>query len=353
MLFSLSLSKERTKKRLMKSSNTKERDARLAKDLVEWYKKGHRDLPWRKTKDPYAIWISEIMLQQTTSQAVIPFYEKFLKRFPTLKSLSTASIEEVYALWAGLGYYSRARNILKAAQQLATVPFPQSWEQLITYPGFGSYTARAVTSFAFGESVGVVDGNVIRCLSRVLDLDLQWWSTKGRAEFQKSADALVHANNTPLVNQALMELGATICTPKSPTCALCPWSHSCLALKRKTISQRPLSKPRPEMEVLLWTPEIHIRDNKVAMVDNTYAPFLKNSKIFPGTLQKLKAPPKEFDFKHAITRYQIYTKVEARSGKSSMKPTFYELAEFSQLFPYSLYSKALKQISSPRPKKRS
>lgn len=313
----------------------------LSQDLVAWYKAGHRDLPWRKTKDPYAIWISEIMLQQTTSQAVIPFYEKFLKRFPTLNLLSTAKIEDVYALWAGLGYYSRARNILKAAQQLAQVKFPQTWSTLIDYPGFGPYTARAVTSFAFGEQVGVVDGNVIRVLSRVFDISEPWWSTKGRAIYQEKADALAQANTSSLVNQALMELGATVCTPKSPACFLCPWQKKCVSLKRKTISARPLQKPRPKMEVLLWTPQIHIRKDRVAMIDNTYAPFLKNTKIFPGTLERLKAPPKHFDFKHAITRYQIYTKVDAVKTQSTPKNEMFELSEFSQLFPYSLYSKAL------------
>lgn len=319
--------------------------AELAKLLVEWYHIAHRDLPWRGTTDPYAIWISEIMLQQTTSQAVIPFYEKFLKRFPTLKSLSKATQEDVYALWAGLGYYSRARNILKAAQQLATVEFPRTWETLINYPGFGPYTARAVTSFAFGEQVGVVDGNVIRVLSRVYDIPDAWWSNKGRQIFQDKADAIAQSNVSSHVNQALMELGATVCTPKSPTCALCPWSSKCLALKRKTIPQRPATKPRPEMEHLLWIPHIHIYKNKVAMVDNNYAPFLKKAKIFPGRLEKLKAPPSEFDFKHAITRYNIYTKVDTDKNKTALakdlKGELFELADFPQLFPYSLYSKAL------------
>ncbi|MCC6138808.1 MAG: A/G-specific adenine glycosylase [Bdellovibrionaceae bacterium] len=327
----------------MKQKRPKTTDfyAPLAQDLVEWYERGHRDLPWRKTKDPYAIWISEIMLQQTTSTAVIPFYKKFLARFPTLVSLSKASQDDVYALWAGLGYYSRARNILKAAKELSQKEFPRVWSELIEHPGFGPYTARAVTSFAFGERVGVVDGNVIRCLSRLFDLEDPWWSTRGRETFQEKADALAIANNSATVNQALMELGATICTPKSPTCALCPWSKSCLALKRKTIDMRPLQKPRPTMEVFLWTPEIRIQKNKVAMVDNTYAPFLKNSKIFPGSLKKLKTPPKNYDFKHAITRYQIYTKVDIQKKISHSASQMFELAEFSKLFPYSLYKKAL------------
>lgn len=318
----------------------------LAKDLVHWYKQAHRDLPWRKTTDPYSIWISEIMLQQTTSKAVIPFYQKFLKKFPTLKALSQSSLEDVYSLWAGLGYYSRARNILKSAQQLAHIPFPQSWTELIQYPGFGPYTARAVTSFAFAEQVGVVDGNVIRCLSRLFNLNEEWWTTKGRHVFQTHADALAQSNKSTLVNQALMELGATICTPKSPTCLLCPWQKNCLAVQKKTISTRPLQKQRPTTELLLWTPEVQIHKNKVAMVDNSYAPFLKKAKIFPGHLRKLKRPPKDFDFKHAITRYQIYTKVQKHKIRSHKGKDFYELTDFSKLFPYSLYKKTLEHAQN-------
>jgi len=333
------------------SGETKNIHQKLAKDLVHWYQQGHRDLPWRHTQDPYAIWISEIMLQQTTSQAVIPFYERFLKRFPTLKSLSRASQEDVYALWAGLGYYSRARNILKAAQLLATQPFPQSWSDLIEFPGFGPYTARAVSSFAFGERVGVVDGNVIRCLSRVFDMNVEWWSTSGRALFQEHADTLASGASSSLVNQALMELGATICTPKTPSCALCPWSTHCQALKRKTLAQRPLQKEKPPLEILLWSPTVWIQKQKVAMVDNTYAPFLKKSKIFPGQLQRLSRPPTKFDFKHTITRYAIYTQVQKGALKSSSKEhRFYELSEFPRLFPYSLYTKTLRATSlSPFP----
>lgn len=323
--------------------------ASLAQDLVHWYQQGHRDLPWRRTQDPYGIWISEIMLQQTTSQAVIPFYERFLKRFPTLKSLASATQEDVYAVWAGLGYYSRARNILKAAQSLSGRPFPKSWKDLIELPGFGPYTSRAVSSFAFGENVGVVDGNVIRCLSRVFDLNIEWWSTKGREIFQSHADALAAAASSSVVNQALMELGATVCTPKSPSCMLCPWTKSCKALKNKTITQRPLQKEKPATEILLWTPWISIQKNKVAMIDNDYAPFLKKSKIFPGKLQRLSTPPKTFDFKHTITRYAIYTQLQTQKPLTDKsKHTLFELSEFSQLFPYSLYAKALSHAQTPK-----
>ncbi|MCB9073787.1 MAG: A/G-specific adenine glycosylase [Bdellovibrionaceae bacterium] len=313
----------------------------LAKKLVSWYAKGHRDLPWRHTKDPYAIWISEIMLQQTTSQAVIPFYERFLKRFPHLKKLSQASQEDVYELWAGLGYYSRARNILKAAKELVKTSFPQSWEELIQYPGFGPYTARAVTSFAFNEPVGVVDGNVVRVLSRLFDVSCDWWTTKGRNVLQNFADQLVQSTQDSHANQALMELGATICTPKTPTCALCPWSADCLALQNKTITQRPRPKPRPTPTLLLWKPEVVIAKNKIAMVENNYAPFLRKDKIFPGKITELQKPPKQFDFKHTITRFHIYTQLAPIKKSTKSVETWVDLTEFSKVFPYSLYKKTI------------
>ncbi|MFN8943830.1 MAG: A/G-specific adenine glycosylase, partial [Pseudobdellovibrionaceae bacterium] len=155
--------------------------------LKTWYLQNQRPLPWRKNQNPYAVWISEVMLQQTTVQAVIPFYERFLKRFPTVKSLADASLDDVYSYWSGLGYYSRARNIHSAAQIIAQNGFPQSYQQLMFLPGFGPYTARAVSSISFQENVGVVDGNVIRVISRVFGRNDDWWQNKQRDEYQKIA----------------------------------------------------------------------------------------------------------------------------------------------------------------------
>ncbi len=159
--------------------------------FLEWYRKNRRDLPWRHTRDPYSIWISETMLQQTTTQAVIPFYERFLKRFPDVRSLAAGRLEDVFEMWSGLGYYSRARNLHKAAKALAERRFPRRFEELIELPGFGPYTARAVASLAFGQEAGVLDGNVIRVLSRVHDLAEEWWKTSGRKKLQTLSDAWV------------------------------------------------------------------------------------------------------------------------------------------------------------------
>ncbi|MCB0410907.1 MAG: A/G-specific adenine glycosylase, partial [Bdellovibrionales bacterium] len=170
----------------MKSTRLLNRNGQ--RTLVEWFKTNHRPLPWRVNRDPYRIWISEVMLQQTTSRAVQPFFERFLKRFPNLKSLSQAKIEDVYEVWAGLGYYSRARNLLKTAQILGRTGFPKTFEELLKLPGLGPYTARSISSLAFEQRVGVLDGNVIRVLSRLSGEAISWWTTEGRTKLQGWAD---------------------------------------------------------------------------------------------------------------------------------------------------------------------
>src|SRR6185312_12760226 len=160
--------------------------------LLEWYRANRRELPWRASRDPYRIWISETMLQQTTTTAVIPFFERFVARFPDLKALAQSTEAEVLEMWSGLGYYSRARNLHKAAQALvARGGFPQTHEELAEFPGFGPYTARSVASLAFDQAVGVVDGNVIRVLSRCEGEDWEWWRPNVRQQIQNRADAWV------------------------------------------------------------------------------------------------------------------------------------------------------------------
>ncbi|CAN5391821.1 hypothetical protein BH10BDE1_BH10BDE1_19200 [soil metagenome] len=300
---------------------------RLAEKLIPWYREVRRPLPWRENRDPYRIWVSEVMLQQTTVTAVIPFYEKFMQRFPTLEKLALAKEESVLEYWAGLGYYSRARSLYKSAKALHELGrFPKTCIELIELPGFGPYTSRAVSSLAFGEPVGVVDGNVIRVLSRVFDLDLEWWKTKDRDFIQIEADRLANASVEMLkvdpsdLNQALMELGATICTPQSPTCMMCPWSRECLARKNDTIALRPRPKPRRESEIWLWTPElIRRRDLSLLLVKNDYAPFLKGHMIWPGQAVRLKKKPKSFHYKGGVTHHEIYVNVAASKKTASTK----------------------------------
>jgi len=200
------------------------------KKLLGWFHQFRRDLPWRRTRDPYRIWLSEIMLQQTRVAAVIPYYEKFLKRFPDVQALANAPEEEVLRIWSGLGYYGRARNLHKAAQQIVANHegnFPHVAADLLALPGIGKYTAAAILSIAFEKQLAVLDGNVARVLARLAAVrgdvrESQRWQT-----LQSSADSYLDPGSPCDWNQAMMELCATLCTPKSPQCLLCPVAQFC------------------------------------------------------------------------------------------------------------------------------
>jgi A/G-specific adenine glycosylase len=198
--------------------------------LLGWFRQFQRDLPWRRTKDPYRIWLSEIMLQQTRVAAVIPYYERFLQQFPKVQSLAAAPQEEVLRLWSGLGYYSRARNLQKAAQQIVAQhggKFPTNIEGALALPGIGDYTAAAILSIAFGEKHAVLDGNVARVLGRLGAVRGDLRAPQRWKDLQKTASAYLDPKSPGDWNQAMMELGATLCTPKSPQCLLCPVNSFC------------------------------------------------------------------------------------------------------------------------------
>jgi A/G-specific adenine glycosylase len=315
--------------------------------LYCWYNKNKRDLPWRRNKNPYFIWISETMLQQTTTTAVIPFFENFIQKFPTLATLAKAPQEDVIAAWAGLGYYSRARNLHKAAQLLVeNGGFQETFEELILYPGFGPYTSRAVSSIAFGQKVGVLDGNVIRVLTRLNNLKTQWWKTKERNQLQDLSDKIAQYKDSASMNQALMELGATICTPKNPSCLLCPVKSECISRKLGSQEDMPLKKPKKDFENYLWKPEVFTKiienENYVGLVKNDYAPFLKNQWLFPGSISKQKLKPKEFQFKHTITHYQIFVATQKKKiTKTSSSLKWVKLADLPKWSPTSLVRKTI------------
>src|SRR5260221_4803773 len=202
--------------------------------LLEWFRAYQRDLPWRKNRDPYRIWISEIMLQQTRVAAVIPYYEKFLACFPDVKSLAAAPQEEVLRLWSGLGYYSRARNLHKAAQQIVTKhggKFPRHREEVLSLAGIGEYTAAAILSIAFDEKHAVLDGNVARVLARLEAIRGDLREPNRWRNLQITASRLLAGESPGDSNQAMMELGATLCTPRAPQCLLCPIAQFCEARK--------------------------------------------------------------------------------------------------------------------------
>lgn len=318
--------------------------AKLKGKLRDWYLANHRPLPWRTSRDPYRVWISEVMLQQTTSQAVIPYYQKFIQRFPKLHDLASSPLEIVFEHWAGLGYYSRARNLHRAAQELNDRGgFPEDYRALMELPGFGPYTARAVASIAFDQGVGVLDGNVIRVISRFDDDACEWWKPRERDRLQARADAIVEGLPSHQMNQALMELGATICTPQSPKCFLCPVRSGCLAYQNDTIAERPQRRPRRERELWLWEPSLVVKNQTLAFVANDYAPFLKGQLLLPGKVTRLKAKPKAYDFRHSITHHDIFVTVPKKI--SNMKvlgekaATWVQLQVLAQKIPLAIIKK--------------
>lgn len=283
------------------------------------------------------------MLQQTTVQAVIPFFLRFKKRFPSVEALAKASLTEVIEMWAGLGYYSRARNLHKSSQLIFNQGhFPSRYQELIELPGFGDYTSRAVSSIAFGEPVGVVDGNVIRILSRLHGQGFQSWKRDDKKHLQKLADELCQTADPSIVNQAMMELGATLCTPTSPACPLCPWLNQCKASNLNLIEKLPIKKPKRKPELIALEMNLLYHNKHIALIENQKLPFLKQTLMPPIKIKKLKQKPKKFHFQHSITHFKIYvtTKKSLRSPKYK-DFQWYPLDQIKKINPTSLLLKAL------------
>lgn len=241
---------------------------RLQQSLLAWYAAFRRDLPWRNTRDPYAIWVSEIMLQQTRVETVIPYYERFLSRFPTAVALAEAAPDDVLAAWSGLGYYRRARLLLEGARVVAKRggDVPGDREGLLDVPGIGRYTAGAIASIAFGEPVGLVDGNVARVLSRIFAIE----DDMRRAGMRKAevlADEIVAKEDPGAWNQALMELGATVCTPRAPRCDACPVAKQCIARREGRTDSLPFlsAKKPPKPQRVQAVVATRVRDGAVLL----------------------------------------------------------------------------------------
>ncbi len=206
----------------------------FSKKVIRWYEKNKRDLPWRETKDPYRIWLSEIILQQTRVNQGLPYYLKFVESFPTVFDLAAALEQKVLRLWQGLGYYTRARNLHKCAKEVVARyngKFPKTFDELKTLPGIGDYTAAAIASISFKQSVAVVDGNVFRVLARIFGIDTPINTPEGKRIFTKLANELVSKENPDIHNQAMMEFGARFCTPRNPSCEICTFQADCFAFK--------------------------------------------------------------------------------------------------------------------------
>jgi A/G-specific adenine glycosylase len=309
--------------------------AALRKKLARWYQKNARDLPWRRTRDPYAIWISEIMLQQTRVAAAIPYYERFLKRFPDALSLAGASEAEVLTAWSGLGYYSRARNLHRAAQAIAKLgAFPSEYETIRELPGVGEYTAAAVASIAFGLPHAVVDGNVKRVIARL--------TGDARVNVQDAANALLDRGHPARSNQALMELGALVCLPRDPLCDCCPVAKECEARRQGTQAELPLKKLRQAPGRISLTLLVIRRRGKILL---TPSPRVRGFWDLPEALPGVSLGLPLGSFRHSIMNRQYVCEVREAIADHTPKGTRWWVDSSLQEIPLSTTAKKALRIT--------
>jgi len=253
--------------------------------LIDWYHRHYRRLPWRETDDPYRIWVSEVMLQQTQVQTVLPYYQRFLGDFPDVKTLANANLQAVLKAWEGLGYYARPRNMHRSARiilkQHAGI-FPDSWDVLRELPGIGDYIASAVLSIAFNQPYVVLDGNVKRVLSRLYEISAPVNKSSSHKIFKERADELLDRRHPCLFNQALMELGALVCKPKNPGCKGCPVHSSCLASHEGHVDQFPKRIRRPKTPVHNIAVGVVYKDNHMLITRRKTEGLLGGLWEFPG-----------------------------------------------------------------------
>ena len=253
--------------------------------LLEWYRLNARDLPWRSVQSPYRTWVSEVMLQQTQVETVIPYFTRWMATFPDLATLASADEKAVLSLWEGLGYYSRARNLHRAAKLVVNEgngKLPKTIADLQKLPGIGRYTAAAIASIAFGVDAAVVDGNIRRVLSRLFDLREPARSTEGERKLWALADEHLPAGNAGTYNQAFMDLGATLCTPKDPACGQCPISSYCQAYRLGVQEQRPVRMPRKKVPHLTVTAAVIHQNGEVLLAKRPSDGLLGGLWEFPG-----------------------------------------------------------------------
>ena len=262
---------------------------KIQKTLLGWFDREQRDMPWRDNRDPYPIWVSEIMLQQTQVITVIPYFERWMKSFPTLKKLAGAREETVLKHWEGLGYYSRARNLHKAAKIVVGEhrgQVPNTYDTLIQLPGIGRYTAGAILSIAFDQQVPVLDGNVKRVLSRLFVMQSNGVPSAHETRLWETSAELVPGKRPGDFNQAMMELGATVCLPKKPMCLVCPLQRSCEAQQRGEIDKFPAPKVRAQTKKIEVSAAVITRGGKVYIQQRLHGGLMGGLWEFPGGKRK-------------------------------------------------------------------
>lgn len=262
----------------------------FAHALTTWYKADHRDLPWRNTHNPYHIWLSEVMLQQTQVKTVIDYYHRFVERYPTIEALATAPPDQVMKQWEGLGYYARCRNLQKAAQIIMERhggQFPQTMEEVEALPGIGRSTAGAILTFAYGQKHPLLDGNVKRVLSRIFDIDQDIQQTTVTHKlWQYSNDLLEESDDPYTYNQAIMELGATVCLPQNPRCLLCPVKQHCSAFANGTQHDRPVKSIKKATPHYVIAVGVIWNGDRVLIQQRPEEGLLGNLWEFPGGKQE-------------------------------------------------------------------
>lgn len=260
----------------------------ITKQLLDWYKENKRDLPWRKTSDPYYIWISEIMLQQTKVEAVKPYYERFIKRLPTLQDLANINEDELLKLWEGLGYYSRVRNMQKTAKILIAngmQNLPDQEKELLALPGIGKYTAGAILSIAFNKTCIAIDGNVYRVLGRYYGIKESISKSSTYSIYENFLKKILPKENTGEFTQSFMDLGSSICTNKNPKCELCPLHQKCVAKKEDNVNKYPVKDKKKEKIIEEITIFIYRYENKIAIQKRKATGLLASLYEYPNTLK--------------------------------------------------------------------
>ncbi|MHA1569502.1 MAG: A/G-specific adenine glycosylase [Alphaproteobacteria bacterium] len=283
------------KKRILLPAKTRQR---IQTAIIDWFAGAKRDLPWRNRPTPYRVWVAEIMAQQTQLQTVVPYFARFIKRFPTVAALAAAPIDDVLALWSGLGYYRRARDLHHAAQILMEQhggKLPRETETLMRLPGIGRYTAGAIASIAYRQPTPVLDGNVIRVLARLFDVADDTNKAATRNRLWELAALLVPADDPRAFNEGLMELGALICTPQSPDCPMCPVVKHCQARRTGTVEQRPFrERKKPPVVAKLHAALVQRDDDAVLLTQNEHDGLyggLWQVPLFPTAKAKVRNLP--------------------------------------------------------------
>ncbi|MGV3611804.1 MAG: A/G-specific adenine glycosylase [Fluviicola sp.] len=325
--------------------------------ISDWYRLNARELPWRNTKNPYFIWLSEVILQQTRVDQGMNYYLKFIQNYPVLTQLADADEASVLKLWQGLGYYSRARNLHKTAQQVRDEyggEFPKTYEKIIQLKGIGPYTAAAISSFAFDLPHAVVDGNVYRILSRYYGIDEAIDSTPGKKIFQKLADSLIPEAEPALFNQAIMEFGAMQCTPNNPDCGSCVLNQSCVsAFNAELIKKLPVKKGKTKVRKRYFH-YLHVeKENEIALDQRTGKDVWEKLYEFPMIESESENIPSEFkdsanlcyQTKHILSHQHIYAYFY-RTEESEIEGLTFKFIEKSELHDYPIHRLMEKYLES-------